>query len=123
MRWSFVNNLPIYVQLMDQLKMEILSGGLSPGERLLSVRELAAQAGVNPNTMQKALSELEREGYLVSQRTSGRFVREDGHAFARAREQLAQKAIADFLGKMRAIGFDYTQVVQMTENFARQEVE
>ena len=74
MQWNLSDNRPIYLQLMDTITLAITSGALPAGSRLPSVRELAAQAGVNPNTMQRALSELERSGLLYSQRTAGRFV-------------------------------------------------
>ena len=78
MSWNFSNDVPIYLQIMEHFKVQIASGKLEVGDKIQPVRELALEAGVNPNTMQKALSELEREGYLESQRTSGRFVADRG---------------------------------------------
>ena len=77
MNWQFSNDAPIYAQLIRQIRAGIVSGAFSPGERLPSVRDLAMEAGVNPNTMQRALTELERDGLVYSQRTSGRYVTED----------------------------------------------
>ena len=77
MNWQFSNDAPIYAQLIGQIRAGIVSGAFSPGERLPSVRDLAMEAGVNPNTMQRALTELERDGLVYSQRTSGRYVTED----------------------------------------------
>ena len=77
MKWQFSNDAPIYSQLIEQIKVGIVSGAFPPGERLPSVRDLATEAGVNPNTMQRALAELERDGLVYSQRTAGRFVTED----------------------------------------------
>ena len=74
MNWQFSNDAPIYAQLIRQIRAGIVSGAFSPGERLPSVRDLAMEAGVNPNTMQRALTELERDGLVYSQRTSGRYV-------------------------------------------------
>ncbi len=74
MNWQFSNSAPIYTQLIGQIRAGIVSGALAPGERLPSVRDLAMEAGVNPNTMQRALTELERDGLVYSQRTSGRYV-------------------------------------------------
>ena len=76
MAWKFENETPIYLQIIDKIKKDIVSGVLSPGSKIPPVRELAIEAGVNPNTMQKALQTLESEGILYSQRTSGRFVAE-----------------------------------------------
>jgi DNA-binding transcriptional regulator YhcF (GntR family) len=77
MNWQFDNDMPIYSQLVGQIKQRIVAGVFPPGERLPSVRDLATDAGVNPNTMQRALQELERNGLVFSQRTAGRFVTED----------------------------------------------
>ena len=77
MAWALNNDRPIYLQLMERIQTDIVSGKYKPGEKLPSVRELALDAAVNPNTMQKALSELERIGLVYSQRTSGRFITED----------------------------------------------
>ena len=77
MQWQFSNDAPIYTQLIQQVKVGIVTGAFPPGERLPSVRDLATEAGVNPNTMQRALAELERDGLVYSQRTAGRFVTED----------------------------------------------
>lgn len=73
MQWQFSNEMPIYSQLVEQIKIGIVSGMFPPGERLPSVRDLATEAGVNPNTMQRAMTELERDGLVYSQRTAGRF--------------------------------------------------
>ena len=78
MKWDFSSDAPIYAQLILQIKVGIVSGAFPPGERLPSVRDLATEAGVNPNTMQRALTELERDGLVYSQRTAGRFVTESG---------------------------------------------
>ena len=71
MKWLFSNDAPIYTQLIEQIKVGIVAGAFPPGERLPSVRDLATEAGVNPNTMQRALAELERDGLVFSQRTAG----------------------------------------------------
>lgn len=77
MSWNLSSERPIYAQIMERITLDIVSGIYLPGARLPSVRDLAQDAGVNPNTMQKALSELERTGLVISQRTSGRFITED----------------------------------------------
>ena len=93
MDWTFRNDLPIYSQLVDKIKLAIVSGALPPGERLASVRDLATEAGVNPNTMQRALQELEREGLVFSQRTAGRFVTEDITVIDEIKKALAKGQI------------------------------
>ena len=93
MVWSFSDNRPIYAQIIEHIKRETVSGGLAPGDRLPSVRELATDAGVNPNTMQRALSELERTGLVYSQRTSGRFITENTDLIAAMKADLANEII------------------------------
>lgn len=103
-------NLPIYMQIMDKIRAAVISGELAPGAKVAAVRELAEDFGVNPNTMQRALSELEREGILISERTSGRFVTEDRSVIDAAREEAAQKVVGDFLQKMKELGFSKGQI-------------
>ena len=105
MTWSFSNDLPIYMQLVGQIKTAIATGVFPPGERLPSVRDLATEAGVNPNTMQRALSQLESEGLVYSQRTAGRFVTEDQEKIAGAKRELAQQHIAQFIRAMDGLRF------------------
>ena len=90
MTWHFENDRPIYTQLLEQIRLRIISGIYAAGSRLPSVRELAADASVNPNTMQKALSELEQSGIIYSQRTSGRFVTEDTAMIEHVKEEIAE---------------------------------
>ena len=91
MEWKIAADAPIYQQLSRQIRLGIVSGEYAPGERLPPVRELALAAGVNPNTMQRAMTELEREGLVFPQRTAGRFVTEDAELIAQARQTLARE--------------------------------
>ena len=100
MEWQLRNDLPIYSQLIEQIKQAIVSGAFPPGERLASVRDLAMEAGVNPNTMQRALQELEREGLVFSQRTSGRFA------------QAGERAGA-FLSSMEKLGYSGEEILSL----------
>ena len=113
MHWSFSPDIPIYIQILEQLEQMIVSGMLSPGDRLLSVREFAAEAGVNLNTMQKALTELEKKGVVYSQRTLGRLVTDDPMKLSELREELAQKEITSFLGAMKRHGNTRSEVVEL----------
>ena len=90
MPWSFQADTPIYTQLVARLQEQIVSGAYPPGSKLPSVRDLAADAGVNPNTVQRAFAELERLGLIYTQRTSGKFVTEDASAIDAARRALAE---------------------------------
>lgn len=96
MAWELDSDRPIFIQIVERIQMEIISGKYSPGDKLPSVRDLAAVAAVNPNTMQKALTELERTGLVYSQRTSGRFITEDAKMIEELKNNLAQEQIKEF---------------------------
>ncbi len=117
MDWEFDNQRPIYSQIIEYIKLIIVSGKLKPGEKLLSVRELAAVAGVNPNTMQKALSELESTGLVHSNRTSGRFVCEDPLLIQKAKNELARENISLFLSNMEKIGIKKEESIELLKEF------
>lgn len=117
MDWEFDNQRPIYSQIIEYIKLTIVSGKLKPGEKLLSVRELAAVAGVNPNTMQKALSELESTGLVHSNRTSGRFVCEDPLLIQKAKNELARENISLFLSNMEKIGIKKEESIELLKEF------
>lgn len=104
-------NMPIYMQIMQKVREAIASGELAPGARVASVRELAGAFAVNPNTMQRALNELEREGLLVSERTSGRFVTKDSAQIDAMRRQLAEEAAAQFRREMQTLGFSEAEML------------
>lgn len=103
-------NLPIYMQIMDKIRAAIVSGELAAGTKVASVRELAEEFGVNPNTMQRALAELEREGILISERTTGRFVTTDIEIIDRIRKEAAERIVKEFLQKMKELGFTKEQI-------------
>ena len=115
MNWSLRGDAPIYAQLVEQIKQEIVSGGFPPGQRLPSVRDLATEAGVNPNTMQRALAELEREGLVYSQRTAGRFVTEDKIMIEQAKLGLAREQIQQFLQSMSRLGYEKADIVALLQ--------
>ena len=112
---------PIYAQIMERITLDIVSGIYLPGARLPSVRDLAQDAGVNPNTMQKALSELERTGLVISQRTSGRFITEDLTMVEKTKQNLASMQIREFLEKMEHIGFTKESIIQLIEQIETEE--
>ena len=104
MEWNFKNGIPIYSQIMDEMTMRIASGAYAPGDKLPSVRDLAMEAGVNPNTMQKAMAELERLGLVYSERTSGRFITKEEKILEELHEKLAKKYFDELSEKLRKIG-------------------
>lgn len=123
MVWNINGDRPIYQQLVENMTVRIVSGIYPPGGKVPAVRELAAEAGVNPNTMQRALADLEREGLLYTQRTSGRFVTEDGARITQMREQLAMSKIEEFLSTMRLLGFSEEETARLLHQSATQKGE
>ena len=121
MTWILDPSRPIYAQIAELVRLDIISGLYQPGTKLPSVRELAAQAKVNPNTMQKALTELERSGLVHSIRTSGRFITEDTDMIKRMKEDLAADQIKEFLEKMSSMGFQPQDTLQLIEKILREE--
>ncbi|MFV0363959.1 MAG: GntR family transcriptional regulator [Suipraeoptans sp.] len=121
MPWELDNERPIYLQLMEKIKQDIVSGVYKPGDKLASVRDLAIEAEVNPNTMQKSLSELEREGLVYSKRTSGRFITEDEEMLKEIKKNLATSFVEEFISKMHQLGFKETEILKMIKNVAGKE--
>ena len=110
MAWTFDEKSPIYLQIAYRVKLKIASKELSMGQQLLPVREFAQEAGVNPNTVQRAFQELEKEGLVYSARTSGRFVTEDEKLIDQKRHEIAQSLMKNFVTEMAAIGFSSPEI-------------
>jgi len=119
--WKFVNDRPIYMQLVEQMQLKILSGEYQAGQKLASVRDLAAEAAVNPNTMQKALAELEKGGLLYSERTTGRFITDDTDKITQIRRTYAEKSVLEFLEQMKGLGFDTEETIRLISGIIREE--
>ncbi len=113
MEWHIDSDRPVYKQLTECIKMGIISGEYRPGDKLPSVRELASQASVNPNTMQKALVELESTGLLFAQRTSGRFITEDVGMIEEMKIRLALEEIEGFFIRMQQLGFEREDIITL----------
>lgn len=120
MSWNFNDERPIYLQLMEQIQLRIVSGVYNVGGKLPSVREMASDASVNPNTMQKALTELERTGLVYSQRTSGRFITEDSNMIKNIRNSLAKEQIEKFLCNMEKIGYTKQETIELVEIISKE---
>lgn len=114
--WDLKSDRPIYIQLLEQIQIKIISGELALGSKLPSVRDLAAEAAVNPNTMQKAMVELERLGLVYSQRTAGRFITEDGMMVEKIKKELAQMQAEEFLLNMKKLGFDKQKLMDLLKD-------
>lgn len=121
MSWTLDNDRPIYLQLMERIQRDIIAGVYQPGDKLPSVRDLALEAAVNPNTMQKTLSELERSGLVYSQRTSGRFITEDTEMLTQMKKELATEHIQEFFQKMEQLGFSRAELLTLVTKAAEGE--
>lgn len=122
MAWNLDSDRPVYTQILEVIQLRIIAGTYRPGGKIPSVRELAAEAGVNPNTMQKALAELERSGLVMAQRTSGRIVTEDMEMISKTRNMLAQKQVREFVDRMRELGFDKKEIMILLEQAEGEEI-
>ena len=123
MPWNLDSSRPIYLQIIERVQMDIITGRYQPGDKLPSVRDLAQEAAVNPNTMQKALSELERSGLVYSQRTSGRFITEDKKLLSHMKSELAKTHIHDFFTSMRQLGFCDEEILELVTEAIKKETE
>ena len=119
MAWKFDNNIPIYIQISNIIKLQIVTKQLKSGDKLPTVRDLAETAGVNPNTVQRALSDLETEGFVYSVRTTGRFVTGNVDLIQRTRVELAQNELETFVSNMLNLGFEESELVAQLEGFLK----
>lgn len=113
MPWNLDSSRPIYLQIIERVQMDIITGRYQPGDKLPSVRDLAQEAAVNSNTMQKALSELERSGLIYSQRTSGRFITEDKELIHQMKKELAAAEVSAFVAHMKQLGITLEEIRQL----------
>jgi GntR family transcriptional regulator len=120
MAWEFKDQRPIYIQLIEQIKLKIISGEYKPGQKFPTVRELAEEASVNPNTIQKALAELERSGFVYSQRTSGRFITEDIDMIKEIKLDIAKDQAVNFLKSMKSLGLSNEEIMEFLEKMAKE---
>ncbi len=121
MEWQFDSNMPIYTQLVDKIKLAIVSGEYTRGQRLAAVRDLASEAGVNPNTMQRAFQELERLGLVYTQRSNGRFVTEDENVIETTKKALAEASIRSFMDSMQRIGYTREDIIRLLESSEKED--
>ena len=121
MTWILDSDRPIYAQLVEKIQMQIVSGFYHPGDRLPSVRDLAQEASVNPNTMQKAFTELERCGLIITKRSSGRIVTEDTGMIKNIQLELATENIKAFLANMKQLGYTENEIVTLIEKITKED--
>ncbi|NLJ30599.1 MAG: GntR family transcriptional regulator [Clostridiales bacterium] len=121
MGWNLKSDRPIYSQLIEQIELMIVSGIYPAGSKLPSVRDMAGEASVNPNTMQRALAQLETEGLLYSQRTSGRFVTEDVERIMQTKQNLAMDLVNTFMASMNHLGYNREQIISLINHSAEED--
>jgi DNA-binding transcriptional regulator YhcF (GntR family) len=113
----FDENIPIYLQIIDLIKKELISGALEPGGRLLSVRDLSKKLEVNPNTVQRAYTEMEREGVVYTKRGQGSFILDDPETISKLREEIAGNRVAAFVKEMGEFGFSHSELLERISNY------
>lgn len=116
MPWNLNSDRPIFLQIVECIQTDIISGKYKPGDKLPSVRDLASEASVNPNTMQKAFSELERTGLVYTQRTAGRFITEDTELIDELKKDFAKEKITEFIDLMQKLGFSKEEILALIQN-------
>lgn len=117
MQWELKSDRPIYTQILEEMKKRIVSGYYQPGDKLLAVRELAQEAKVNPNTMQKALSELERDGLVYTVRTTGRYITEDAALIVETKKDIASSHVKFFCQQMTALGYEKKDIIELLSDY------
>ncbi len=116
MSWKFTNERPIFQQLNDILLLKIVKGDYPPGAKLETVRELALTAGVNPNTVQRALAELENTGILFTKRGDGRYITDDQKAIEQLKTRFVSKKAETFVSSLKELGLDNAAIVTAVKN-------
>lgn len=111
MQWEINRDKPVYLQLVEHIQAGIISGEYRPGDKLPSVREMAAKAMVNPNTMQRAMAELEREGLVYANRTAGRFITSDEDLIKNLKKQYITQILQEFLERMKQLGLELDEII------------
>lgn len=119
MAWEFENDRPIYIQIMDRIKCMIISGQYKSQDKIEAVRALASEAAVNPNTMQKALTELEREGLLKTNRTNGRYVTDNEEIIEKLKQRLVLERWETMVKELSSLGLQQSEI----EDFVRKKLE
>lgn len=113
MAWSFTSDRPVYIQIAERIIKLVLSGTYKPGEQIPAVRQLALEAAVNPNTIQRAFAELENEGIIISKGTIGRYVTEDTSIIEGCRKKIAKQHVEAFAKNTLELGVDKKQILEM----------
>ena len=119
MAWSFSSDKPVYLQIAERITASVLCGDYKPGEQIPTVRQLALEAAVNPNTVQHAFCELENNGLVISQGTIGRYVTKDTAVIENCRKQLTENIVRSFIKKCENLSIDKAQIINMIEEVCK----
>ena len=113
MKWEIDESMPIHNQLVNEIIRRVVVGEYLSGQRIPSVRELSLEAKVNPNTMQKALLELEERGIIYTQRTSGKFITEDKEIIKKLKTDISDDAVKKFIKEMNNLGYTKNEIINI----------
>ncbi|ARC85856.1 hypothetical protein U732_1940 [Clostridium argentinense CDC 2741] len=113
MKVEFDNNIPIYLQIMNIVKKQIIRGEIKEGDKIPSVREFAEMLQINPNTVQRTFQELEREGIVITKRGMGRYVTEDSEKIMEVKQEMSKEIITNFLNGMKSLGFEEEEILKI----------
>lgn len=113
MNIKFDNNIPIYLQIMNMVKKQIIRGEIKEGDKIPSVREFAEMLQINPNTIQRTFQELEREGIVITKRGMGRYVTEDSEKIMEVKQEMSKEIITNFLNGMKSLGFEEEEILKI----------
>lgn len=122
MPWKFRDDAPIYTQVVDKLKTKIFIGEYLPGEKLPSVREFASEIGINPNTVQRALGDMEACGLVLSNRTSGKYITENKELIDELKSGVAMALVNEFYKKMLDLGYSNSEIINMISSKKEEDV-
>ncbi|MDF2837081.1 MAG: transcriptional regulator, GntR family [Paenibacillus sp.] len=116
---EFDNNMPIYLQIMAYVKKQIITGRLGPGSKIESVRDMAAELQINPNTIQRALQELERETIVETRRGMGRYVTSEESIIMALKKEMAGELLDRFVLGMKELGFEERDILELVKDTVR----
>lgn len=111
----FDNERPIYIQLVEKMKIDIVSGKYQPGDKIMSIRDLAIYYKVNPNTLQRALADLEKDELIYTERTNGKYVTKEISCIERTKQELAQEKMTKYIADMRDLGISSQEAIKMLQ--------
>lgn len=121
MKIDFNPSVPIYIQIIEVIKRQLVSGERQPGSKVETVRDMAQRMGVNPNTIQKTFAELEREGLMFTERTSGRYITTDSKRISKVREESVGGYVKEFIDKMKSAGFEKDDILRLVGSYLKED--